>query len=226
MSDKNLLSGHRERLRRRFIDSPPRSLPDYEILEMVLFQIFPRKNTKDIAKNLLLKYKSIAGVLSAEKSSLKTIDGIGDAVIYQLSLLHDLFSRVYLDVDKKVDILNNWSSVLNYCRFTMAFKETENFRVLYLNSGNALIEDQLCEEGTVNLVNVYPREIIKNAINNNASAIILIHNHPSGNPKPSREDITMTKQISNALVPIDIKLHDHIIVSNSNYYSFRSNGLI
>ena len=225
MSNK-LLAGHRDRLRKRFYNTPSRSLPDYEILEMILFQVFPRSDTKALAKRLLNKYGSFAKLLSADKESLTSVQGVGDSVAHQLALLHDLYSRIYLDIDHKTDVLNNWTAVLNYCRFTMGFKEKEHFRILYLNKANALIEDQLCQEGTVDRVNLYPREVLKKAIGNNASAIILIHNHPSGSVKPSKPDIEITNRIKEALDPLDIKLHDHIIVSSNNYYSFRTNGLL
>jgi DNA repair protein RadC len=218
--------GHRKRLKDRFLKSPIRSLPDYEILEMILFSVFPRKDTKSLAKKLLSKFGSLADIVNADSTDLKSIEGVGDALIIQMKLLSDIFSRLHLPIDKPITVLNNWMSVIHYCNLTMGYKKIELFRVLYLNKNNCLIADQLCEHGTVDRVQIYPREIAKKALECNASAIILVHNHPSGFTEPSKEDIEMTKQIAKALSAISVNLHDHLIISKNSHYSFRAKGLI
>lgn len=218
--------GHRKRLKERLLKSPIRTLPDYEILEMILFSVFPRKDTKSLAKKLLSKFGSLAEIVNADSTDLKSIEGVGDALIIQMKLLSDIFSRLHLPIDKPLQVLNNWMSVINYCNLTMGYKKVELFRVLYLNKNNCLIADQLCEHGTVDRIQIYPREIAKKALECNASAIILVHNHPSGAIEPSKEDIEMTKQIAKALSAISINLHDHLIISKNSHYSFRAKGLI
>ncbi len=226
MVEKNLKLGHRKRLKEKFLKVPIRSLADYEILELVLFDVFARCDTREMAKLLINKFGSVAGVLNAEPIELKQIEGIGDNAVFHLKLLLDLFSRLYMPVSEDKPVLSNWHSVINYCNLTMGFRKTECFRVLYLNKKNMLISDELSEGGTVDKVQIYPREIAKRAIEHSASAIILVHNHPSSEAKPSAEDIEMTKSIANALSPLSIKVHDHLIVANNNHYSFRASGLL
>lgn len=223
---ETLHEGHRKRLKERFIKSPPRTLPDYEILEMVLFSVYPRKDTKALAKKLLSKFKTIPDLLNAEASELKQIEGAGDALIFQLRLLHDFFTRLHIPTNSSVNVLNSWMSVVHYCNLSMGYKKVEQFRVLYLNKNNALIEDQLCDYGTIDRIQIYPREIAKKALECSASAIILVHNHPSGNIQPSKEDIDMTKQITKALETISVNLYDHLIISKSQHFSFKASGLI
>lgn len=226
MISKELKSGHRKRLKEKFLKVPIRSLADYEILEMVLFDVFSRRDTKDMAKNLLAKFGSIAGVLNAEPIELKKIEGLGDNAVFHLKLLLDLFSRLHIPTKSDQLVLSNWHSVINYCNLTMGFRKTECFRVLYLNKKNALVADEFSEGGTIDKVQVYPREIAKKAIEHSASAVILVHNHPSGEAKPSHEDIDMTKAISVALSALSIRIHDHLIVANNNHFSFRASNLL
>jgi DNA repair protein RadC len=226
MIAKDLKSGHRKRLKEKFLKVPIRSLADYEILEMVLFDVFARRDTRDMAKLLINKFGSVAGVLNAEPIELKQIDGIGDNAVFHLKLLLDLFSRLHISTKADQPILSNWHSVINYCNLTMGFRKTECFRILYLSKKNALIADELSEGGTIDKVQIYPREIAKKAIEHSAAAVILVHNHPSGEAKPSAEDIEMTKEINTALSSLSIKIHDHLIVANNNHFSFRASGLI
>jgi DNA repair protein RadC len=226
MDTKDLKSGHRKRLKEKFLKVPIRSLADYEILEMVLFEVFTRCDTRDMAKLLINKFGSVAGVLNAEPIELKKIEGIGDNAVFHLKLLLDLFSRLHVSTKSEQPILSNWHSVINYCNLTMGFRKTECFRVLYLNKKNTLIADELSEGGTIDKVQIYPREIAKKAIEHSAAAVILVHNHPSGEAKPSAEDIEMTKEINAALSSLSIKIHDHLIVANNNHFSFRASGLI
>lgn len=224
--EENINSGHRKRLKERFVKSSLRTLPDYEILEMLLFSVYQRKDTKTLAKKLLSKFGSLADVINAENSELKSIAGAGEGLIIHMRLLADLFSRLHIPIDKPVSILNNWMSVIHYCNLSMGFKKIEQFRVLYLNKNNCLIADQLCDHGTVDKVQIYPREIAKKALEYSATAIILVHNHPSGNVQPSAEDIAMTKQIINALDSISVTVHDHIIISKTTHFSFKASGLL
>lgn len=223
----NNVAGHRKRLRDKFLKIPLRSLPDYEILEMLLFNASPRKDTKQLAKELLNRFGSLARILNAEPHELKEIDNVGDAIVFQFKLALDLLSRVLLPSDNKdTHIFNNWHTVINYCQLTSGFKNTENYRVLYLNKKNILIAEEVSEAGTVDKIQIYPREIAKKALFHNASSIILVHNHPSGDPQPSNEDIKLTELIVKALEPLNIQMHDHIIVANHNSFSFKGNQLI
>ncbi|RZI47686.1 DNA repair protein RadC [Rickettsiales endosymbiont of Peranema trichophorum] len=222
----NFNAGHRERLRERFLKSTIGTLQDYEILEMFLFSCYPRRDTKALAKELLRKFGSIHGVLNAEPSSLLTIKGIGANTACMLKLLEDIISRVVIPNKKNFDVLSNWSAVLGYCRTTMGYKSIEVFRVLYLNRNNLLLCDEVIQEGTLDRVAVYPREILKTCLNMGASAIILVHNHPSGDPRASSDDISMTKHIIKTLEPLNISVHDHLIVSHDCIFSFKNVGLL
>ena len=219
-------SGHRQRLKQRFMNSQIRSLPDYEILEMVLFTVFKRSDTKPLAKQLLKKFGSLAAVLNAEPLELKTVAGIGEAAVFQFRLLLDLFSRMHIGKQEEMPVLSNWKSVLNYCNLTMGFKKKENFRIFYLNRKNALIVDEIIDAGTVDKIAVYPSEIVKQCITHGASAIILVHNHPSGDPSSSKEDVEVTNQIASALKQIEVAIHDHLVIAQNRHYSFRGNGLL
>jgi len=225
--DSSTLSGHRSRLKERFLKSPNRTLPDYEILEMILFNAIPRRDTKMLAKYLLDKFGSLIAVLSADQIDLKNIPGIGRSVLLQFKLFLDTFTRLHVAIDlKDVNIINSWTAVLNYCHLTMGFKSIEHFRILFLNKKNVLIADELFETGTVDRVNIYPREIVKKALHYNSSAIILIHNHPSGDAKPSKDDIEITNSISAALSHCRISVHDHVIIAQHSHFSFRNSGLL
>lgn len=219
--------GHRGRLKEKFLNSPKRSLQDYEILEMILFYIIPRRDTKPMAKILLKKFGSLAGIIFADDSALESIKGIGDGVVLYVKLFSDLFSRICIPKDKgQVNILSSWLAVINYCQLTMGFKKSEAFRVLMLNKRNILIGDEFIESGTVDKIAIYPREISKMALLHGATAIILVHNHPSGDPTPSKEDIEITKRIIDALGPINVSMHDHIVVAEHKHFSFKASGLI
>lgn len=223
----NLNLGHRHRLKSRFLNSPRRTLQDYEILEMILFLIIPRRDTKPLAKLLLHKFGTLAGVVFADDSALKTINGIGDSFVFLMKLLADFFSRICVPQQKgEVHILSSWLAVVHYCQLTMGFKKSESYRVLFLNKRNALIADEFVEAGTVDKIAIYPREISKMSLLHGASAIILVHNHPSGDPTPSKEDIDITNRIINALVPINVIMHDHLIVAEHKHFSFKASGLI
>jgi DNA repair protein RadC len=219
--------GHRQRLWARFKKAPPRNLPDYEILEMMLFYAIPRRDTKKLAKDLLAHFKSLAGVFFADPTELQAVKGIGSNTGNLIALLSDLFSRLCLPTEhKNLHILSNWLSVLNYCQLTMGYKKKETFRVLFLNKKNLLIADELFDTGTIDKVAVYPREIAKQAIMHGAAAVILVHNHPSGDPTPSKEDIAITRKIAEALMAVNVQLHDHLVVAQQQHFSFRGQNLL
>ena len=220
-------NGHRKRLRERFNNAPIRTFADYEILEMLLFYAVPRGDTKLTAKQLLAKFGSLSAVLNAESSDLHEIEGVGEGTSTLLKLLLDFNSRLALPLENKdVQLLNNFPSVLTYLKLTLGFRKTECFKVIFLNRKNVLIADEIFEGGTIDKVQIYPREIVKRALANNASAVILVHNHPSGDVSPSKDDLDVTKDIKSALNLINVSLHDHIIIAGNQHYSFRNTGLI
>lgn len=225
--DSKSTSGHRQRLKERFINSPIGSLPDYELLELMLFSVFPRRDTKPLAKRLIKHFGGIKEVFFADATELTTVEGVSVSVINALRLLEDFFSRLYKPAsNSKETILNNWNSVLGYCTLTMGFKKQEFLRILYLDRKNRLISDNLMQQGTLDKVAIYPREIVKECITKSASAVIMIHNHPSGEAKPSADDISLTEKVSMALNTVGAVLHDHVIVAQDKHYSFRANGLL
>ncbi|CAL7959215.1 DNA repair protein RadC [Alphaproteobacteria bacterium] len=220
-------SGHRTRLRERFAKVAIRSFPDYEILELLLFQVIARRDTKKLAKDLLSHFGSLHGVIFADSGELMAITGIGETVANYLRLLSDLFSRLCIPIrQQKINVLNNWLSVLNYCKFTMGFKKHESFRVLFLNKKNILIADEFFNTGTVDKIAIYPREIARYALLYGACAIILIHNHPSRDINPSKEDIEITQKVIGALAAVNVTMHDHLIIAGDEYFSFRGNDLL
>ncbi len=187
--------GHRERLRERFRDAGTDALSDYELLELLLFRAQPRLDMKPIAKALLEKFGSFAEVISAPEKRLAEVDGIGEASITELKIVQAAASRLVRGQVKKRPVLSSWSAVLDYCRTAQAFADREQFRVLFLDKRNQLIVDELQQVGTIDHTPVYPREVVKRALELSATAVILVHNHPSGDPTPSRADIQMTQQI-------------------------------
>ena len=218
--------GHRQRLRERFLNGGADSLPDYELLELLLFMAQPRADTKPIAKELLRKFGSFAEVISADADALRDVKGIGDAGIVSLKAVQSAAQRLLRTKVKSAPVISSWSALLDYCTATMAYNTIEQFRVMYLDRKNKLIADEAQGEGTVDHTPVYPREVVKRALELNASAIIVVHNHPSGDPKPSRADIEMTKKVKEAAAAVSITLHDHVIVSRGGHLSFRSEGLL
>lgn len=217
--------GHRERLRARFTQSPE-ALPDYELLELVLFRSIARGDVKGIAKALVARFGSFSEVVAAPPERLLEIKGVGPAIIHDLKLIEAAARRVTLGAVKDRQVLGSWASVVEYCRTTMAFAEVEELRLLFLDKKNGLIGDEVMQRGTVDHTPVYPREIIRRALQLNASALILAHNHPSGDPTPSRTDIEMTREIVTLAEPLGIVVHDHLIVGRKGHVSFRALGLL
>ena len=216
-------AGHRQRVRERFLKLGGEALEDYELLELALQLVIPRKDTKGLAKTLLREFGTFSGVFNAEEARLEKINGLGPTSIAHLKVIQAVAARFGRDrVDIEQPILASWSQLIDYCRTQMAFNPIEQFRVLYLDKKNRLIVDEVQQTGTVDHTPVYPREVIKRGLELSASAIILVHNHPSGDPSPSAADIRMTRTIAEAAAPLGITLHDHIIVGKSGHASLRS----
>jgi DNA repair protein RadC len=218
--------GHRDRLRQRFRDSGDRALADYELLELLLFRLIPRRDTKPIAKALLTRFGSLPEVLGAPTHLLTEVKGVGDSVAMDLKLVASIAHRMLKGELSGRQVLASWSSVIEYCRAAMAFETREQFRVLFLDKKNALVADEIQQTGTVDHTPVYPREVVKRALELSATAIILVHNHPSGDPTPSRADIEMTKLIIDTARPLGITVHDHIIIGKDGHASLKGLKLI
>jgi len=218
--------GHRERLRARFRQSGADAVTDYELLELVLFRAIPQRDIKPLAKEMIAKFGSFAEVVAAPPQRLAEIRGIGEAAITDLKIVQAAASRLARGQVKKRPVLSSWSAVLDYCRTAMAFADKEQFRVLFLDKRNQVIADEVQQTGTVDHTPVYPREVVKRALELSATAVILVHNHPSGDPTPSRADIQMTQSIVEIAKPLGIAVHDHIIVGKEGHASFKGLKLI
>ena len=219
-------AGHRKRLRERFISAGADALADYELLEMALFRTNPRSDTKPIAKALIKEFRSLAAVFAAEPEQLRKINGIGDTAIADLKLIRAFAERIGREKITGRDIVSSWPALMDYCRTAMAHESREQFRILFLDKKNALIADEVQQRGTVDHTPVYPREVVRRALDLSATAIILVHNHPSGDPAPSDADIKMTARIIEAARHLGILVHDHVIIGRSGHASFRALGLI
>ena len=202
------------------------ALADYELLELLLFRAIPRRDVKPLAKTLLAEFGDFNRVISAPASRLCRIDGVGEAVVQELKIVEAAAHRLGQARVMGQNALTSWSSLMDYCKISMAHRETEQFRILFLDRKNILIADEEQAKGTVDHVPVYPREVAKRALELNASALILVHNHPSGDPTPSEADIAMTKRVDVALNVLGITLHDHVIIGQATDASFRSLGLL
>lgn len=217
---------HRQRLRERFMTGGAAAMPDYELLELVLFRSIPRRDVKPLARALLDRFGDFNGVLAAAPADLARIEGVGPAVATDLKILEAAAHRMARARVMRRHVISSWDAVLDYCHTTMSHRDTEQFRVLYLDTKNTLISDEEQARGTVNHVPVYPREVAKRALELNASALILVHNHPSGDPTPSQSDVEMTARIKEACDALGITLHDHLIIGRSRELSFRSEGYL
>jgi len=220
------LSDHRKRLRERFMMGGAAALPDYELLELVLFRAIPRQDVKPLARRLIDTFHDFNGVISAQSTQLAQIRGVGEAVICELKIVEAAAHRLARAKVIGRHVISGWDAVLDYCHTVMAHRDIEQFRVLFLDRKNVLIADEEQSRGTVDHVPVYPREVVKRALEMNASALILVHNHPSGDPTPSQQDIEMTQQIASAAMTLGITLHDHLIIGRSRELSFSSEGLL
>ncbi|SDY33976.1 DNA repair protein RadC [Jannaschia faecimaris] len=217
---------HRARLRQRFMQGGAAAMPDYELLELLLFRALPRGDVKPLAKRLLCTFGDLNSVMAAPADRLAEVKGAGQAVVEQLKILEALGHRMARAKVIERPILSSWDALLDYLKTALAHQGTERFRVLYLDRKNVLIADQELAEGTVDHVPVYPREVVKRALALNASALILVHNHPSGDPTPSEADIAMTIAIRDAAALLGIMLHDHLVIGKGAEVSFRAEGLI
>ncbi len=218
--------GHRDRLRARFSDAGADALPDYELLELVLFRSIPRRDVKPLAKQLIRELGSFAEVLAAPPARLREIEGLGGSAILDLKIVEASARRLARGAVAKRPALSSWNAVLEYCRTAMAFSDTEQFRVLFLDKRNAMIADEVQGIGTVDHTPVYPREVVKRALELSATAVILVHNHPSGDPTPSGADIRMTREIVEIAKPLGISVHDHIIVGRDGHASLKGLRLL
>ena len=216
--------GHRARMREKLLRAGPDALLDHELLEMVLFLALPRRDTKPIARALLTRFGSFAAAISAPSQALSQIDGLGEAGIAALRSIQGAALRLARAEVMESPILNNWEKLLSYLNAALAREKIEQFRILFLDTKNRLIADEAQARGTVNHTPVYPREVVRRALELQATALILVHNHPSGDPTPSRADIAMTKEIVIAAEALGILLHDHLIIGNGRHYSFRREG--
>jgi DNA repair protein RadC len=224
--DKNHASGHRGRLRERLLKSKSGVLPDYEILEILLFATSPRRDVKPLAKELIKHFGSLAAILTSPLNELRRF-GIKDNAIAMFRAVQESGERILQKEVESKPILQSWKALQDYCRLTMAHLKTENFRTIYLNKKNMVIANELQDTGTIDETPIYPREIVKRALELSACAVIIVHNHPSGNATPSGADISATRQVIQALATVGITLHDHLIIAEGiKPYSFKSNGLI
>jgi DNA repair protein RadC len=217
---------HRQRLRDRFLDGGADAMPDYELVELILFGAVPRQDMKPLARLLLETFGDFNGVISARRERLERVAGVGPAVVLQLKLVEAAARRLSRARMLQRPVISSWAAVLDYCHTTMAHRETEQFRILFLDRKNILIADEEQAQGTVDHVPVYPREVVRRALELNASALILVHNHPSGDPSPSQADIDMTARVRDACEVMGITLHDHLIVGKDAEVSFRSLGYL
>lgn len=218
--------GHRQRLKQKLLNSPSGSLLDYEIIELVLMIAIPQSDVKPLAKELINHFGSLAKVLTARPEYLKMVKGVKEGTISVFKIVQEAANRLIREETIHKPILESWVALLHYCRSTMGHLTTEQFRIIYLDKKNQILKDELQEHGTIDHTPVYPREITKKALLNDASSIILIHNHPTGNVTPSSNDISATIEIQKACAIFNIKIHDHVIVSNRSFYSFKSHGLL
>lgn len=226
-SDKPHYHGHRARLRQRFLEGGADALPDYELLELLLFQAQPRGDTKPLAKRLLAAFnEDFTELVRATPARLKEIEGVGDAVVAALKTGEAVALRLMRMRVIDREVVSSWYDLIAYCTTKMAAEDREQFRILFLNTKNRIIADELQQTGTVNHAPVYPREVIKRALELSATAIILVHNHPSGDPTPSNADIDMTRKIADAGRALGVLVHDHLVIARDGHTSFRAQGLL
>lgn len=218
--------GHRERLRKRFAEGGPDALADYELLELLLARALPRQDVKPLAKTLIDKFGSFAEVMAASVSRLTEVKGVKEKTALEIKIVEAAALRQQRQSVMDRPVISSWSALLDYCRSAMARREKEEFRVLFLDRKNRLIADEVLGEGTIDHAPVYPREVMKRALEIGATAIVLVHNHPSGDPTPSCADIDMTSKIAEAGKPLGVTVHDHLVIARETTASFKSLGLL
>ena len=224
--DKPHYIGHRHRLRDRLLEKGPESLADYELLELLLAMALPRIDVKPLAKTLIKEFGSFAGAIAAEPAELAKIKGMGDGAVAGLKTVRAAALLMTKQELLRQPVIANWQKLLDYCRISLAEEKTEQFHLLFLDHKNALIAHERQQKGTVDHAPVYPREVVKRALELSASAIIMLHNHPSGDPTPSKDDVAMTKAVAAAAEKLGILLHDHVVVGRKGHASLRSLGLL
>ncbi len=217
--------GHRSRVKEKFLKSPG-SLQDYELLELALFWALPRKDTKPIAKQMLSDLKNLAGIIYADSDKLLSIEGATQGMLVNFIVIREFIDRVLKQNIINTHVLNSWNALIEYLQTSMGSMKTEQFRIIFLNSKNIIVADELQSLGTVDQTSLYPREVVKRALFHEATAIILVHNHPSGDPKPSKADIELTKEVVKACATFNITVHDHVIISKKRFFSFKSECLL
>lgn len=225
-AEKPHYTGHRERLRGRFRDTNGEGLQDYELLELILMGFIPRRDVKPLAKRLIDRFGGLSPLMAASPKALESVDGVGETLATYLKAIHTLQLRTGKEEIKQGEALSSWSKVQDYLKVRLQHETTESFRVLFLDRKNKLLEDEEMGRGTVDHAPVYPREIARRVIELSASSIILVHNHPSGDPTPSQADISMTREIIDALDAFEVSVHDHLIVGKQGIASMKALGLI
>jgi DNA repair protein RadC len=218
--------GHRRRLRERFLDGEGTGMSDYELVELLLCQAQPRGDMKPLAKALIAEFDDLAGVFAAKQEELKRLPGMGDASVVALKVVAACALRMQREALLKRPVIGSWKKLLEYCHSAMAHIKVEQFRLLFLDNRNALIADEEQQTGTINHTPVYPREVVKRALELHASAIIMLHNHPSGDPTPSGDDIRMTQEVQEIAAKLNIAVHDHVIIGKRGHASLRNLGLL
>lgn len=224
--EKPLHLGHRARLRERFLNGGPDALHDYELLEMVLYAAIPRGDVKPLAKALIQKFGSFSKVITAEPAELMTMEGVGSSAAASVAVIKAACERLLLEEASEAPVLNNYRSVLDYCNVHFKGSKIEELHLIYLNRKYHVIRAETMHKGTVDATQAYPREIVKRALELGAAGIIMAHNHPSGDPTPSKGDIEITRQVVTACQSMNIVLHDHYVIGRNKHFSFRSNGLL
>lgn len=219
-------AGHRQRLRERFAKAGADGIADYELLELVLFRAIPRRDVKPLAKTLIDQYGSFGATIAADPARLAETEGVSENVISEFKIVQA--AALKLSQAKIMDrpALSSWAALIDYCNASMAYNDTEQFRILFLDRKNVLIADEVQQKGTIDHTPVYPREVVKRALELSASSFILVHNHPSGDPTPSQADIDMTRQIVESAKPLGISVHDHLVIGKGTHVSFKTLGLI
>jgi DNA repair protein RadC len=225
--DESDYKGHRQRVKNRFLKSNAENLEDYELLEILLFSSFPRKDVKPLAKKLLQEFGSLKGIINCDLYNFMQLDFANNSIYVNFAVIKEILRRMLLDKgEKQKSVLSSWNALVDYLKIHIGNNHTEQFRVLFLNKKNILIADELQTNGTIDKTAIYPREIIRRCLFHGAASIILVHNHPSGNPNPSKSDIDLTKMIVQACEPFDISVHDHVVVASNKIFSFKSNLLL
>lgn len=220
--------GHRQRIRERFLKNGGKNMPDYEFLEAYLTIAIPRRDVKPLAKILIAEFGSFCGVVNASEQELLQIDGVGENTLFALKMIKEAAIRMSWQELQGADmpVIGNMDALIDYCRMTMGTLQIEEFRLIFLNAKNRIIAEEVQQRGTINHVTIHPREVVNLALAKNAAAVIMAHNHPTGDVTPSKADIEVTKLVRDGLKTMDILLHDHVVIGKGNYFSFRDRGLL